>query len=165
MKVAVTVGAGKVRSVTFYRGEMTKEKYGNMIRDVWSDDIHQVAKDSKISANHVYFMRDNDPKSRDRFAESDAGFKLIAQEPDSPETNVLDYSIWHKVDTDMHLEELEWLEAHPNREWKETQTQFEYRLERHLYSLPSSYIRKSMGSLKRRCRDIVANDGDLLIND
>ena len=165
VKVAVTVGAGKIRSVTFYHGEMTKEKYGTMIRDHWSYDILEVAKDSRISPGEVFFMRDNDPKSRDIFAERDAGFRVIAQEPDSPDTNCLDYSIWNRVDKTMWLEELEWMEAHPAREWTETQIQFEARLEMHLLSLPSSYIRKTMASLKRRCRDIVAKDGDLLTND
>ena len=107
VKVAVTVGAGKIRSVTFYKGELTKEKYGDLLRDQFSDDIIQVARDSRVSPSQVFFMRDNDPKSRDVIAERDAGFKVIKQEPDSPDTNCLDYSIWNKVDKDMHLEELD----------------------------------------------------------
>ena len=110
-------------------------------------------------------MRDNDPKSRDTEAEEANGMKVLRQEPDSPDTNCLDYSIWNKVDREMALEELEWMEHNPAYDWHETKQEFRNRLEWHLYMLDSSYIRRTMGSVKRRCRDIVAKGGELLIND
>ena len=167
VKVSVTVGAGKIRSVTFYKGEMTKEKYCDFLHDIWLGDMLAVARDSRISPGAVYFMRDNDPKSRDRVAEDDAigARRVIRQEPDSPDTNALDYSLWDKVENDMHEEELVWLEAHPGRDWVETQEFFEARLEMHLLSLEASYIRKTMGSMKRRCRQFFALDGALVPDD
>ena len=64
----------------------------------------------------------------------------------SPDLNVLDFAVWGEVERRLRAQERRWPEGK-----KETCAAFESRLDRLAKALPSSFIDKSIGDLKRRC--------------
>ena len=73
----------------------------------------------------------------------------------SPDLNVLDFAVWGEVERRLRAQE-RWPEGK-----KETRAEFERRLDRFAEALPSSFIDKSIGDLKRRCERLYIAKGGL----
>ena len=77
--------------------------------------------------------------------------------PRSPDLNVLDYSLWAKINQLLREQEAQF---HPNK--KETMTQFIARLRRTALGLPPSVVRPAVQDMKRRCNLIAKAEGYLI---
>ena len=68
----------------------------------------------------------------------------------------LDLAVWCEVEHHLRAQERRWPEGK-----KETRAEFECRLDRLAKALPSSFIDKSIGDLKRRCERLYLAKGGL----
>ena len=103
-------------------------------------------------------MEDNDPsgyKSRKAVAAKEtARIRTIPLPPRSPDLNPLDYSIWAEINKRMRLQEQMWPAAKT-----ESRQAFLGRLRRTAKSLPPSYIDKTVGSMAKRCEQVLKARG------
>ena len=168
VKLAVTVGNGKIRTIDYYQGDLTKEEYVQFFDNSWLPAMEEMAKENKCGTDEIYFYRDNDPKSRDTSYEAllkkYGNLKVILQPVDSPDVNCLDYSIWNKIEKTLIDQDDEY-EARTGKQWKETIHDFFNRVTFAFWSLDEQYIRNTMGSVKRRFKDIIDREGDILPHD
>ena len=88
----------------------------------------------------------------------------MKQPVSSPDTNVLDYSIWNAIERKLTEEEDDY-KSRTGKEWKENIENFSMRVQTHFWALEKAYIQKSMLDLKRRCKEIIANNGEILTYD
>ena len=72
----------------------------------------------------------------------------------SPDLNVCDYALWKMVNKRMRAQE----KSRPDSK-KETRAEFLIRLRRTAMRLPSSFVQKSIGDMKRRCEMLKAAQG------
>ena len=95
-------------------------------------------------------LEDNDrcfkcQKSED--AKEESGLKVFRIPARSPELNVCDYALWKAVTVRMRAQEKGW----PKNK-KESREQYVARLRKTAKSLPASFVRKSIGDMRRRCQ-------------
>lgn len=105
-------------------------------------------------------IEDNDPtgyKSR-RGIEAKRKLRIQTENlpPRSPDLNVLDYSLWHKINVEMRAQEKSFRKSK-----RETTEEFKTRLRRVALSLPEAEVKKAVGSMVRRCATISAAAGEL----
>ena len=86
------------------------------------------------------------------------------QPVDSPDVNCLDYSIWNKVEKGLIDQDDEY-EGRTGKQWQESIGDFFNRVTFLFWSLDEQYIRDTMGSVKRRFKDIIDREGDILPHD
>ena len=105
-------------------------------------------------------IEDNDPagyKSRKGIAAKKRANIIADDLPKrSPDFNVLDYSLWHAINTRMRIQERGF---HKNR--KETKVEFFSRLRRTALTLPSSVVKRAVCDMHRRVRLCVKAKGGL----
>ena len=133
-----------------------------MQRDHFVDDVLAMAKENKVEANQIHFMRDNDPKSRDIASEKDMGLNVMAQSPKSPDTNVLDFSLWNEAVQKLTTEEFAWEKKNPGEIFHESMDEFQKRLKRILLKMPEAVVRKAMEDTPRRLGEIVKSGGEMI---
>ena len=103
-------------------------------------------------------LEDNDPtgfkSSKGIAAKAEAKIDTFEIPRRSPDLNVLDYAIWKEVNRRMRRQERKW-----PRGKRETRAAYLARLRRTALRLPSAFINKSIGDMRRRCRRLVAAKG------
>ena len=106
-------------------------------------------------------LEDNDPagyKSRKAVAKkAELGIKVMELPPRSPDLNVLDYCLWHTINTRLRKQEAEF----PKNK-KESKLEFLARLRHTALTLPPSVVTKAVRSMKRRCQMIAEKKGYLI---
>ena len=133
-----------------------------MQRDHFVDDVLAMAKEIKVEPSQILFMRDNDPKSRDIASEKDMGLNVMAQSPKSPDTNVLDFSLWNEAVQKLTTEEFAWEKKNPGEIFHESIDEFKKRLKRILLKMPEAVVRKAMEDTPRRLGEIVKSGGEMI---
>ena len=105
-------------------------------------------------------LEDNDPtgyKSKKGIkAKKEAGIGTDELLKRSPDLNVLDYSLWHAVNTRMRIQEGSF-----SKKKKETKAQFLARLRRTALTLPPSVVKNTLCHMHRRTRLLVKAEGGL----
>ena len=95
-------------------------------------------------------LEDNDPSGnqsgKGRKAKEASKLNVFEIPNRSPDLNVLDYAIWSAVERRMRTQEKQWPASK-----KETRSEFEKRLNRTARNLPSTFIDKCIGDMRRRC--------------
>ena len=103
-------------------------------------------------------LEDNDPtgfqSSKGKAAKTESGINTFAIPKRSPDLNPMDYSIWSEINRRMRRQELKW-----TRNKRETRAQYLTRLRRTATNLPSSFITKAVGDMRRRCKLLLAAEG------
>lgn len=105
-------------------------------------------------------LEDNDPtgyKSRKGLAQK-ATSKLVTDDlpKRSPDLNVLDYCLWNEISKRMRLQERSFRKG-----YKESLSDFKKRLRKTALSLPAPLVKKAVGDMRRRCKIISENGGEL----
>ena len=107
-------------------------------------------------------LEDNDPagyKSTAAVAKKrELGMSVIALPPRSPDLNCLDYCLWNLISKKLRTQE----KAFPPQK-KETRDQFLKRLRHVALTLPTSAVKAAQMSMKRRCKEIEAAKGGLIL--
>ena len=105
-------------------------------------------------------LEDNDPagyKSRAALAAKVEANVVTDDLPArSPDLNVLDYSLWHEINTRMRKQEA----AFPANK-KETKAAYLQRLRKTALGLPSGLVERAIADMHRRVRSVVAAKGGL----
>ena len=156
VQVTAAVIKGKVRMWRYVKGTWTGAEAAAMYKE-----LRKVLK--KAYPNHKgkwSIIEDNDPtgyKSRVGFAAKKEARMLVDSLPKrSPDLNVLDYSLWKKIDTRMREHERSFRKTK-----KESKDEFLQRLRKTAMGLPSAEVKKAMGSMRRRCKSIMKERGGL----
>lgn len=106
-------------------------------------------------------LEDNDPtgykSSLGERAKTDAGIEAMELPKRSPDFNVLDYHIWHAVNTRMRKQE-----ASFTGRKKETKGQYLARLRKTALGLPTAEVTRAVRSMKKRVQLLKAADGGLI---
>ena len=106
----------------------------------------------------MFLLRDNDPKGyqtgKGLKAESSAGFTVIRLPVYRPDLNPLDFYAWHEIEKKMKAEELQWVKGR-----KDSPAQFNARVRATAESLPAAELRKALGSMYRRVRQLISSGG------
>ena len=106
-------------------------------------------------------LEDNDPTGYKSSAgvakKQEEGMKVMELPPRSPDLNVLDYSLWHEINTRLRAQEAKF-----RKNKKETKAEFLARLRHTARTLPPSVVTKAVQSMKKRCRLIKDAKGYLI---
>ena len=106
-------------------------------------------------------LEDNDPAGYKARAALDAKAEIGIQTMDlprrSPDLNVLDYSLWHAINTRMHAQEAKFPKSK-----KEARDEFLKRLRSTALKLPTSVVTRAVRDMKRRVGLIKQNVGGLI---
>ena len=105
-------------------------------------------------------IEDNDPtgyKSKSGLA-AKAECNIIPDDlpKRSPDLNVLDYCLWHEVNKRMRAQESKF----PKNK-QETQKAFKERLRKTAMGLPTTLVKRAVGSMRRRCQTVKLMKGGL----
>ena len=77
-----------------------------------------------------------------------------------PDLNPLDFTMWKQITSTMRKEEEKW-----PRDKKVSVAAFEARLEQTARGISARAINSALGSMKRRCASVIANDGSWVKGD
>ena len=106
-------------------------------------------------------LEDNDPtgykSGKALQAKECAGIRTDDLPHRSPDLNVLDYSLWHEIETRMRLQE-----QHFPKNYKESAESYKQRLRRVAMSLPPRVVRKAVRDMKRRTAAVWKEKGGLI---
>ena len=152
--IACAVGSGRVLMWHEVKGAWN----GDAAAAMYAGPLSTSLKKSAPRKRAWDVMEDNDPsgyKSRKAVAAKEtARIRTISLPPRSPDLNPLDYSIWAEINKRMRLQEQRWPAAKT-----ESRQAFLGRLRRTAKSLPPSYIDKTVGSMAKRCEQVLKARG------
>ena len=87
-------------------------------------------------------------------AKEESGLKVFRIPARSPELNVCDYALWKAVAVRRRAQEKGW-----PKNTKESRDHHVARLRETAKSLPASFVRKSIGDIRRRCQKLYEAKG------
>ena len=155
MKAGV-VGGGQVLVWETVNGKWC----GNTAANFYKDSVQTAVKKRYGNKRRYCVLEDNDPTGNLSkaaiAAKRKAKLEVLCLPKRSPDLNVLDFAVWGEVEHRLRAQERRWPEGK-----KETRAEFERRLDRLAKALPSSFIDKSIGDLKRRCERLYLAKGGL----
>ena len=161
--VTAAVIKGRIRMWEYvdgrWNGAKAAEMYEGPLGEAMSKAYPEHA--AKPRAKWVV-MEDNDPsgyksgkamraKERARLVTEDLPCR-------SPDSNVLDYSLWHEINVRMRIQERAFAD-----DFKETVEEYKKRLRRTALGLPTALVSRAMGDMKRRTQEIVRSKGCLFV--
>ena len=133
---------------------------GDAAEELYTDVVAPALKSRYRGCKSFSVLEDNDPTGNQSrkgvAAKVDSKIAVFAIPKRSPDLNVLDYAIWSEVERKMRASERKWPAAK-----RETRRQFEKRLDRTAKNLPKTFINKSIGDMKRRCKLLFDAKGGL----
>ena len=133
---------------------------GNTAANFYKDSVQTAVKKRYGNKRRYCVLEDNDPTGNLSkaaiAAKRKAKLEVLCLPKRSPDLNVLDFAVWGEVERRLRAQERRWPEGK-----KETRAEFERRLDRLAKALPSSFIDKSIGDLKRRCERLYLAKGGL----
>ena len=147
VKVLAGVGGGRVLVWEYIDG---RNWNGAVAAEMYSGPVATALRRAYPQKRRFRLLEDNDPagfKSKKGLAaKSEAGLDVFAIPKRSPELNVCDFALWAEVSRRMRKQESKW-----PRNKKESRKGYLKRLRRTALNLPTAFIVKSVGSMKRRC--------------
>lgn len=103
-------------------------------------------------------LEDNDPtgfqSSKGKAAKTAATVTTLNIPKRSPDLNPMDYSVWSEINRRLRKQEAKF-----PRNKRETRAEYLSRLRRTARNLPSSFIKKAVGDMSRRCQLLLAAKG------
>jgi transposase len=103
-------------------------------------------------------LEDNDPtgfkSNKGKSAKAGAGIVPFQIPKRSPDLSLCDYSLWTEVNKRMRRQERKWPKGK-----RESRDGYMARLKRTAFRLPKSFVEKSIGDMRRRCRLLLAAKG------
>ena len=169
------IGDGEILAWHEIEGTITGKKYADLVDDHIAPAFDTLKERAQgTDKRRVIYQRDGDPKrgtralsGEGRLAEERHGIRagrtLNEQPGDSPDVNLLDYWMWDRIVKKMNTWLAEKLKEDPD--WEETKDEFRARLRETAFSIPASEIRKAMGSMVRRCKELANGDGNYIKGD
>lgn len=148
IKVLAGVGGnGKILMWHFIEGRWN----GTMAAKCYKGPVSKALAAAFPAKRRYTVLEDNDPagfkSSLGRAAKAEAKISVFEIPKRSPDLNVCDYSLWKLVNTRMRAQEARWPTAR-----KETRKAFLARLKRTAMRLPVSIVKRSIQSMKQRCK-------------
>lgn len=103
-------------------------------------------------------LEDNDPtgfqSSKGKAAKRAAAITTLSIPKRSPDLNPMDYSVWSEINRRLRKQEKKF----PGNK-RESRAEYLSRLRRTARNLPSSFIKKAVGDMSRRCQLLLAAKG------
>ena len=161
--IAVTAAVikGRIRMWDYVEGKWNGEKAAYMYRVPLLKAMKRAYPLRRRNARWTV-LEDNDPSGYKSGKAIDAKEEVNIVTNDlpkrSPDFNVLDYSLWHAINTRMRMQEQSFREG-----MVDTNNAFLSRLRRTAMGLPPSVVRRAVGSMPRRVRLCVKAKGGLFI--
>ena len=150
------VGGGKVLVWHTIDGQWG----GKAAAEMYTDVMAKALKKRYRGRSSFLLLEDNDPTGNlskaGIKAKAAAKIKVFSIPRRSPDLNVLDYAIWHEVESRMRAQERKFAAAK-----KETRAAFEARLDRTAHNLSADFIDRAIKDLKRRCQLLHKAEGGL----
>ena len=149
------VGGGKVLV-----WETIEGRWGGVsAASVYKEAVFPALKKRYRCAKSFTILEDNDPTGNlsklGIAAKKECKMKVFHIPKRSPDLNVLDFAIWAEVERLMRLQERKM------KDKRESRAQFENRLDRTAFALPTTFVKRSIGALKRRCGLLYDAEGGL----
>ena len=153
--VLAGVKAGKVILWHYIDGKRWNAKTAS---ECYAGPVLKCLKKHYPTRRSYTILEDNDPVGfKSKLAEktkADLKMKMFPIPKRSPQLMVLDFAIWHEVNTRMRAQEKKWRVTK-----KETRAGYLKRLRRTAMNLPASFVSKSIRSLKRRSQALYDAKG------
>ena len=153
--IIAAVGAGKVLMWHAVEGGRWNEQAA---ADMYTGPLKGALRQEYPERRSHLVLEDNDPtgfkSSKGVAAKKEAKIDILAIPKRSPDLSVLDYAIWQQINKRMRAQEKNW----PNGK-RETRQQYTARLSRTAKRLPSDFINKSIGDMRRRCKRLLEAKG------
>ena len=145
VQVTAAVIKGKIRVWRYVDGRWGAKEAVKM----YKGPLLTALKKSYPEQKTFSVMEDNDPagyKCKAALAAKvSVGIKTVSLPPRSPDLNVLDYSLWHSINTAMRAQE-----ARMDAKKYESVAEFKARLRRVAMSLPKKTVSKAVRDMRRR---------------
>ena len=158
--VLIAGGVGQGRVLLWHQVANSRWN-GKAAAEMYQTSLLKSLQKNNPSKRRFCILEDNDPsgfKSKRGVAAKEAAKLDVLEIPRrSPDLNVMDYAIWSEINRRMRRQEKKWSKSR-----KETRAQFVARLRRTAKSLPSEFIKASMGDMRRRCKRIIAAKGGFI---
>ena len=153
--VIAAVGAGRM---LMWHEVPCGRWHGQAAADMYEGPLQKSLTKAWGKKRHINVLEDNDPtgfkSGKGVRAKADAHIKPFVIPKRSPDLSVCDYAIWKEINKRMRKQELTWRKSK-----RESRVDYMARLRRTALRLPSSFIKKSMGDMKRRCQRLYAAGG------
>ena len=154
VQVAVAISASKVIMCHMVVGKWCGEKAATMYSSALSPSL----KRAYPTKRRFFLLEDNDPtgykSDLGRAAKRSSHIEILQIPPRSPDLNPLDFSFWAEVNTRMRKQE-----ARFSSDYVEPRAVFVDRLRRTILGVPASKLVHMVGSMKRRCKQVVDAEG------
>lgn len=155
--VTAAVIKGRVRMWHVVRGPWN----GQAAADMYEGPLRKAVEKAYPGKRCWTVMEDNDPagyKSR-KGMDAKRRAKLVSLDlpKRSPDCNPLDYSLWRAINNRMRSQEKAF-----SKTFKETKPQYLQRLRGVAMSLPTSVVKKAVGDMRRRVKELVDKKGGLI---
>ena len=152
--ISCAIGCGRVLMWHHVKGKWN----GDAAAAMYAGPLRRGLQKASPNKKSWTVMEDNDPtgyKSRKGLAaKSKAHIKTLVMPKRSPDLNPLDYSVWAEVNRRMRKQEATW----PSTK-KKSRDVYLARLRRTAFNLPPTYINKVMGSMAKRCAQVIKSMG------
>ena len=147
VKVLAGVGNGRVLLWEYIDG---RNWNGEVAREMYSGPMLAALRRAYPAKRTFRVLEDNDPagfkSKKGEAAKKEAKIEVFDIPKRSPQLNICDYALWAEINRRMRGQEKEWPEGK-----KETRKAYLARLRRTALRLPSTFVTKSIGDMKRRC--------------
>ena len=155
MMVTYALGAGRVLMWHVVDGQWN----GRAAERMYKGPLRRALLKAHPNARGPFrVLEDNDPTGYKSglggSAKAEAGIQAFNMPKRSPDLNPLDFSFWKQVNKRMRAQERSWPKSK-----QETRAQYIARLRRTAMSMPSEYVTKIIGALRRRCQLVVDYKG------
>ena len=161
--VTVTAGVirGRIRVWDYVDGKWNGEKAATMYKGPLVKAMKRAYPEQATKPGNKWeVLEDNDPSgfksSKAKKAKSEVGIVTDDLPRRSPDLNVLDYALWHEINTRMRAQEASW-----PTDKKESVDEFKQRLRKTALGLPEAYVKKCVGDMTRRCNELFKRGGKL----
>ena len=155
--VAAAVVNGKIRMWHYVSGKWN----GDAAAAMYKGPLAAALRKSFPGVSKFVVLEDNDPAgykcSKGLAAKKAAKISAMDLPRRSPDLNVLDYSLWREINVRMRKQEAAFPKNH-----KESPVQFKDPLKKVALGLPAPLVRRAVGDLRRRLREVKAAKGGLI---